>query len=155
MHTHTHTETHASDPCTYASTHARMHTCTHTHKVVVAGDTHNLQRTFFSPTILKYSLTGLLKGLDLLELAILFDRDMWTSREGRLRNYTDIRIHAVTFEWCCNDRIFEYCTIRFMLWHSNGAVMIEYSNIVLFVSCKQFVSCSSIQVAFLWAFAVF
>ena len=58
-----HTEMNASVPCT------------HTHKVVVAGDTHNLQRTFFSPTILKYSITGLLKGLDLLELAILYDQD--------------------------------------------------------------------------------
>ena len=47
-HTHTHTETHAHTP--------------HTHTQSSSG-THNLQRTFFSSTISKYSHTGLLKGL--------------------------------------------------------------------------------------------
>jgi len=44
-------------------------------KVVAAGGTHNLQRTFLSPEISKLSHIGLLNGLDfmqdLLELAIL------------------------------------------------------------------------------------
>ena len=56
---------------------AHTHTCAHAHKVVVAGGTHNLQQTFFSPTISKYSHTGLLKGIDLLELAIPYDQDTW------------------------------------------------------------------------------
>ena len=70
-HTHTHRRMH---PCTHArrSTHAPS---THTHKVVVVGGTHILQQTIFLPTISKYSHTGLLKGLDLLEPVILYDRD--------------------------------------------------------------------------------
>ena len=55
-------------------THTERDGCTHTHKVVVVGGTHNLQQ-IFSPTISKYFHTGLLKGLHLLELAILYNRD--------------------------------------------------------------------------------
>ena len=54
-HTLTHRRMH---PCMHARKHTRMqahtHACTQTHKVVVAGGTHNLQRTF-SPTISKCS----------------------------------------------------------------------------------------------------
>ena len=107
-HTHTemHTSTHAHKHTrmqahTHASAHAHKYTYahvhTHAHKVVMAGGMHNLRRTLFLQTISKYSHTGLLKGIDLLELTLLYD----------------IRIHAVTFEWYCNDRIFEYCTIHF------------------------------------------
>ena len=64
---HTHTETHA---CTHAHTHAQ---------VVVTGGMHNLQRTYFSPTISKYSNTELLKGL---ELAYYTIETSGTSREG-------------------------------------------------------------------------
>ena len=55
---------------------AHTRACTHTHQVVVAGGTYNLQRTFFSPPISMYSHTGLFKGLYLLELAI-YDQDTW------------------------------------------------------------------------------
>ena len=75
------------DAC-IGSMHARKHTCmhtyAHTHKVVVAGDMHNLQWTFFSQIISKYSLTELLKGLrvDLLELALLYNWDTWNIKWG-------------------------------------------------------------------------
>ena len=47
-----------------------MHTSTHTHKhkVVVAGGTHNFQRTFFCQQS---------RSIPVLELAILYDRDTW------------------------------------------------------------------------------
>ena len=124
MHTHKHTRTQAY---THASIRARKHTRTqaHTH-----ASTHARMHTSTQSTCGRWyaQLAANLLFANNLEVFPyrIPPRHRFTSarhihttiemrgtlHEGRLHNYMDIHIRAVTFEWYCNDQIFEYYSFQ-------------------------------------------